>query len=359
MKYIDEFRNRRLIDKLSKKIDKIIDRSRIYNIMDVCGTHTMNIFRFGLKDILPKNINLISGPGCPVCVTPNSFLDMAIRLSNLKNVIITTFGDMFRVPGSYSTLEKEKAKGNSIRVIHSSLDALDIARKNTGRDTVFLGIGFETTAPTVAQSILIAKRAGIRNYSVLCGHKTMPRILNVLAKEEDANIDGLILPGHVSAIIGSQPYEFLSKQYGIRCVIAGFEPLDILQALIMLITQRTPKVEIQYKRVITRNGNTLAQDSIRKVFKKSDSAWRGMGLVKDSGLRIRDEYSRFDAKVKFKLKSEPSREDKNCICGDVLKGIKRPLDCRLFGKRCKPDNPVGACMVSSEGTCAAYYRYRG
>lgn len=357
MKYIDEFRNKHLIDKIVKKIGEAVSASRVYNFMDVCGTHTMNIFRFGLKDILPGNINLISGPGCPVCVTPNSFLDKAIALANSRDVIIATFGDILRVPGSYSSLEKERARGRAIRIVYSSIDALDIAKRNHRQHVVFLGVGFETTAPTVAASILRAKKDNIKNYSVLCGHKTMPEVLKALVDDSHLKVDGFILPGHVSTIIGSKAYVFLQKDYKKRCVIAGFEPIDILQAILMLLSQKEPKIEVQYTRVIDRDGNPVARKVIDKVFKKADTAWRGIGVIRNSGLKIRGEFSGFDAESKFKLKTKPAREDKDCICGDVLKGMKTPLECKLFNRVCNPEKPVGSCMVSSEGTCAAYYKY--
>lgn len=369
MKYVDEFRDRRLIDKVADEIRRTVDVNRTYNIMEVCGTHTMSIFRFGLRDILPKNINLISGPGCPVCVTPNEFLDKAIAVANMKDTIIATFGDMIKVPGSVSSLEKEKAKGSNIKIVYSSLDALDIARKNPKKEIVFLGIGFETTVPTVAQSILIAKREGLKNYSVLCGHKTMPEALKTLVSDgtinpvrnyeisNGINVDGFLLPGHVSAIIGAGPYKFLSSIYRKHCVISGFEPLDIMQSILMLLTQKKPEVEIQYKRIINEAGNGLAQKTMDKIFEKSPSVWRGIGMVEDSGLKIRKDYKSFDAEEKFRLKTEGSKENLRCLCGYILKGVKIPYDCRLFAKVCTPENPAGACMVSSEGTCAAYYRY--
>jgi len=318
----------------------------------------MNIFRFGLKDILPKNIRLISGPGCPVCVTPNEFIDKAIWLANQDDIIIATFGDMFRVPGSRSSLEKEKARGAQVKMVYSSVDALSMAKSNPDKEAVFMGIGFETTAPTVAQSILTAKKEKINNYSVLCGHKTMPEALKVLVENKCVNIDGFLLPGHVSAIIGSGPYNFLAKKFAKKCVIAGFEPVDILQAIMMLIKQKTPKVEIEYTRIIAKSGNPIARRTIDKVFKKADSAWRGIGIIEGSGFEIRDEFSELDAESKFDPMVEKPREDKGCFCGQILRGMKTPPDCRLFGKVCTPENPVGACMVSSEGTCAAYYKYR-
>jgi len=357
MKYVDEFRDKKLIDKLAREIRESVDLGRIYRFMEVCGTHTMAIFRFGLKNILPANIELISGPGCPVCVTPNGYIDEAISLAAMKDVVIATFGDMLRVPGSHSSLEKERARGAAVKIVYSTMDAVALAKKNPEKEVIFLGIGFETTIPTVAQSIIAAKRGNIHNYSVLCGHKTMPQILRALVADRDLNIDGFLLPGHVSAVIGVRPYGFIPDRYGIRCVVAGFEPVDIMQALLMLVRQDRPRVEIQYTRIIRKGGNTLAEDSITEVFKRSASVWRGIGEVKKSGLAIKDRYSDFDAARKFDIKKGRSKENKRCICGDVLKGSKTPLDCSLFAKACNPEYPVGACMVSSEGTCAAYYRY--
>ena len=356
MKYVDEFRDKKMVAALADAIRAAAD-GRTFTFMEVCGTHTMNIFRFGIKQLLPPNIRLVSGPGCPVCVTPNAYLDKAIAIAGLKDVIITTFGDMMRVPGSYSSLEKEKAKGRSIRVVYSCMDALEIARKNPGKEIVFLGIGFETTAPTVAQSVIAAKRDGIRNYSVLCGHKTMPEVMDALLKDGSVGVDGFLLPGHVSAVIGSRPYAFLSRKYAKRCVIAGFEPVDILQTVLMLIKQKKPVVEIQYKRIVEAPGNRLAKQAIEKVFDKTASEWRGMGVVKRSGLKIRSAFAVFDAGRKFRIGRARTRENKNCLCGDVLKGAAVPTDCRLFGCSCTPEHPVGACMVSGEGTCAAYYKY--
>ena len=357
MKYIDEFRDRKLIDKLALRIRRSVAGGHKYKFMEVCGTHTMAIFRFSLRDLLPENIKLISGPGCPVCVTPNDYLDRAIAIAKLPNVIIATFGDMLRVPGSKSNLEKEKAGGRAIKTVYSTDDALEVARRNPAKEIVFLGVGFETTSPTVAASIITAKREGINNYSVLSAHKTMPEVLEELVKDRSIQVDGFLLPGHVSAVIGSRPYEFLAKRYGIRSVVAGFEPTDILEAILMLIEQKDPKVEIQYKRFIRAGGNPAARKITEKVFEQSSSIWRGIGLVASSGLKIRRAYSRFDASVRFNIKVVPAREKKGCICGQVLKGIKAPPECGLFGRSCNPENPVGACMVSSEGTCAAYYKY--
>lgn len=357
MKYIDEFRNRTLTSKLISRIHSVADESREYRYMEVCGTHTMAIFKYGLRELLPRNIRLISGPGCPVCVTPLKYLDRAIAIAGLPKVIITTFGDMLRVPGSSSTLENERAGGKHIKVVYSTDDALDIANRNTDKEVVFLGVGFETTVPTVAASIMSAAKQGIHNYSVLCAHKTMPEALGAIMAHRDVRIDGFLLPGHVSAITGMKPYGFLAKRYGAGCVAAGFEPVDMLQAILMLMEQKIPIVEVQYKRIVDPLGNRLARKTIEKVFEKSSSEWRGIGKLKNSGLRIRKEFSRFDASLKFRVKTARPREDKSCICGAVLKGIKTPVDCKLFGKTCTPANPVGSCMVSSEGTCAAYYKY--
>jgi len=358
MRYVDEFRDSRLIDKVARKIHRSADHSRAYNFMDVCGTHTMNIFRFGLRAVLPENINLISGPGCPVCVTANDFLDKAIAISRMPGVMIATFGDMFRVPGSYSSLEKEKARGAAIKTVYSTIDALDMARRYPSKEIVFLGVGFETTVPTVGASILKARKKGIKNYSVLCAHKTMPGALIAIVNDREVAVDGFLLPGHVSAIIGKAPYEFLSKTYKKMCVIAGFEPLDILESILMLISQKRPDVEIEYSRVISARGNAAARSVINKVFAPCDAEWRGIGMIKNSGLKIRNDFREFDAERKFRPKIGRVREDKNCLCGDVLKGVKKPTECKLFGRACTPEHAVGSCMVSSEGTCAAYYRYR-
>lgn len=357
MKYVDEFRDRRLIERVAARIRATIKPGRTYTFMDVCGTHTMNIFKFGLRDILPWNIRLISGPGCPVCVTPNAFLDRAIALARCKNVIVATFGDMMRVPGSSSSLDAERAAGRAVKVVYSSLDALAMARAHPDREVVFLGVGFETTIPTVAASILTARREGIRNYSVLSGHKTMPPALHALVSSGELAIDGFILPGHVSAIIGERPYRFLCRRHGMRLAIAGFEPLDIMQAIAMLIAQKKPRLDVQYTRVISASGNAVARGVIGKVFRPVDAVWRGLGPIAASGLAIRERFSAFDAAKRFPVRPGRSREPRRCICGDVLRGARTPSECALFAKACTPVHPIGSCMVSSEGTCAAYYRY--
>lgn len=358
MKYIDEFRDRRLIDRVARRIRDSAGPGRTYRIMEVCGTHTTAIFRWGLRDLLPANIRLISGPGCPVCVTPNVYIDKAIALAKCSDIIIATFGDMMKVPGSFSSLEKVKASGAKVVIVYSSMDALTLAKHSPDKEVVFLGVGFETTIPTVAESIIEAKSRGVKNYSVLCGHKTMPKILRALLESGDVPIDGFLLPGHVSAVIGKKPYEFLAKRYNKRCVISGFEPLDILESILMILRQKAPEVEIEYSRIVSKSGNRLAKKCIEKVFEAAPSDWRGIGRVGGSGLEIRKAFSDFDAERKFRPKAGRPRKKSMCICGDVIKGLKTPLKCKLFAKACNPEDPVGACMVSSEGTCAAYYRYR-
>lgn len=357
MKYIDEYRDEKIAQSILKEINAISKKK--VNLMEVCGTHTVVIFRNGIKKILPKNINLISGPGCPVCVTPVSYLDEIIALSRENDFIITTFGDMIKVPGSTSSLEREKANGADIRIVYSTLDALNIARNNPLKKVVFMGIGFETTSPTIASAILKAKEEKINNFSVLSVAKIMPPAMKSLLDVEEVNIDGFICPGHVSAIIGSDPYNFIASQYKVSCVICGFEPLDILQSIYMLIKQieeGKAKVEIQYKRVVKPEGNKIALKKLKKVFSIVNSNWRGIGNIPQSGLEIRNEYSTFNAR-KFKITVEETKEFAGCRCGEVLRGMITPIECPLFKKVCTPEDPKGACMVSSEGTCAAYYKY--
>ncbi|GAB4335055.1 MAG: hydrogenase formation protein HypD [Calditrichia bacterium] len=361
MKYLNEYRDADLIKKLSAELSAIPSPNKRITLMEVCGTHTMAIARFGLRQLLPEWLRLVSGPGCPVCVTPNAYLDRVLAIGQLPGVILTTFGDMLRVPGSYSSLEKEKARGRDVRVVYSPLDAVALAEKNPGKEVVFLGVGFETTAPTIAGSILQARKRGVENYSVLCAHKTMPGPMEVLAAGEEVEIDGFICPAHVSAIIGSESYRFLAEKYGKACVVTGFEPVDILQGILMLVRQiqaGKPTVENQYKRVVHPRGNRQAQAILERVFEPCDAEWRGIGMIPGSGLQLRKEFVKYDAGVMFSVEVPPTRENPGCICGKVMKGVAEPTDCRLFGKACTPENPVGACMVSSEGTCAAAYRYR-
>ncbi len=357
MKYIDEYRDKELVRKLVEQIKK--RSKKPISLMEVCGGHTMSIQKFGIPYLLPETVKLISGPGCPVCVSSNSFIDRAIAYSRLDDVIITTYGDLIRVPGSTSSLDKEKAKGADIRIVYSILDALTIAKTNRRKKVIFLGIGFETTAPGSAAGILKAQMAGLRNFFVYSSHKIMPPAMEALI-DEGVNIDGYIAPGHVTTITGTSIYENIPKKFGLGCVVSGFEPVDLLTAILMLVEQienNDPKVEIAYKRVVKPEGNVKAQGILDEVFELRDDWWRGLGVLPKSGLKIREKYKMHDAEVMVPIEVEPVKEWKGCICGEVLKGLKNPKECKLFGKVCTPTNPVGACMVSNEGSCHAYYRY--
>ncbi|MFA4990981.1 MAG: hydrogenase formation protein HypD [Candidatus Omnitrophota bacterium] len=360
MKYVDEFRNFKIARDIAGAISSHARGLGGVNFMEVCGTHTMAVERFGIRRMLPRDINLISGPGCPVCVTPKDYIDRAIGLAGIKDVTVASFGDMLKVPGSDSTLAQERGKGK-VRVVYSVLDAMDFAAKNPDKKIVFLGIGFETTVPTVAASMELARKRKIRNFFVYSGHKVMPPAMDLLARDKRINIQGFLCPAHVSAVIGTGPYAGISKKYKIPCVISGFEPLDILQSILMLVKQLKSgrsEVENQYARVVRRSGNRKALALMSRVFSEGDSEWRGMGIIPKSGLSVNKAYSDLDAGKVFRLPRVITRPDKGCVCGEVLKGIKTPRDCRLFGKSCTPENPRGACMVSGEGACAAYYRYR-
>jgi hydrogenase expression/formation protein HypD len=358
MKYVGEYRNKELILAVSEEL-KAISKKEI-TLMEVCGGHTMAIHRFGLHSLLPKNIQLLSGPGCPVCVSSQHFLDTAIAYSKLPGVIIATYGDLIRVPGSESSLEKEKANGFDIRIIYSALETLEIAETNPDKKVVFLGIGFETTAPATAATLVEAKKRKLTNFFVLSGHKIMPPVMKALV-EDGVRIDGFIAPGHVSAITGTSIYNNLAEVCKLGVVIAGFEPVDLMQAILMLVRQVEsgfPKVEIQYQRVVHSEGNKIAQGLLSRVFEVKDDRWRGLGVIPGSGLKIRDDYSTFDAEKHFTVTVPEPSEPKGCICGFILRGLKTPDDCSLFAMQCTPSDPVGACMVSAEGTCATYYKYR-
>ncbi len=358
MKFVDEFRQGNVARRFEKAIHELID-GRKMTFMEVCGTHTMAIARHGIKALLPDPLTLISGPGCPVCVTANQTLDRAIALSRCSDVIVTTFGDMMKVPGSSSNLDLEHARGADIRVVASTLEALNIAVHERKKKVVFIGIGFETTVPTVAASLIEARDQNISNYFVLSAHKVMPPAMELLS-QGDIQIDGYLCPGHVSAIIGSRPYEPLAQKYGIGCVVGGFEPLDVLQSIQMLvkqIVQNNPKVEIQYSRVVKKEGNPKAQEIVNEVFEACDAHWRGLGKIRKSGLKIREPFLEWDAEIQIPVEVESAREPEGCLCGQVLQGKVSPSDCRHFGTTCTPGDPVGPCMVSSEGTCAAYYKY--
>jgi len=358
MKFIDEFRDADLARKLAHKIATISTRPA--RLMEFCGGHTVAIMRNGIRQLLPPRIEMLSGPGCPVCVTSNHDIDKAIALAGLPKLIITTFGDMLKVPGSYSSLQKARAAGGDIRIVYSTQDALQTARDNPDRPVVFLGVGFETTAPTIASAVLQAAKESIDNFSVLCQLKLTPPAMRALLDLGETRLNGIICPGHVSAIIGTRPYEAYARDYGVACVVAGFEPVDILQAVEMLVQQveeGTARVEIAYTRGVRPEGNVKALELMNEVFDTTEACWRGIGDIPQSGLKLKKEFACFDANLQFEIKLPPIREHAGCRCGEILRGVIRPFDCGLFGKVCTPENPVGPCMVSSEGSCAAYYQY--
>ena len=359
LKHIDEYRDADLTRPLVERINRI--NTKPIRLMEVCGTHTVSIFRSGIRSVLPKTISLLSGPGCPVCVTAQGEIDAFIALARAKDVILTTFGDLMRVPGTVSSLQKERAEGRDIRIVYSTTDAVEIAQKNRDKKIVFLGVGFETTAPTIAAAILSAEQLGLDNFFVFSVHKLVPPALTALMSFDGVKIDGFILPGHVSVIIGLTAYQEFFDTYRIPCVVAGFEPVDLLRAISMLVEQvenGTPALENSYGRVVTESGNATAQKILRQVFEIADAPWRGIGVIPNSGLRIKPAFAAHDAEKVFALDlPEISREPVGCACGDVLTGAKIPPECALFKTVCTPIDPVGPCMVSSEGTCAAYYRY--
>lgn len=331
------------------------------NIMEVCGTHTMSIFRHGIRELISSNINLISGPGCPVCVTPQSYIDNAINISNDKNTIILTFGDMIRVPGKKTSLENQRAMGANLRIVYSPLDCLDIAKQNSNKKIVFLAVGFETTSPIIALTLKKAKEMQINNFFVLSGMKLIIPALKMLCMDDELNINGFLLPGHVSAILGEECYSFLSSEYKIASVIAGFEADEILKSIELICAQVNSKnyeIENAYKRVVSKDGNKKAYDTIFEVFEPCDSHWRGLGNIPLSGLILKEEYKNFDALSQYSLSEQYVEEElRGCLCGEVIKGKKIPYDCKLFGNSCTPLKPIGPCMVSSEGCCSAYYKY--
>lgn len=357
MKYIDEYRNKDVVLELAAKIKEA--STKPVSFMEVCGGHTMSVQKFGLPYLLPDTVKLLSGPGCPVCVSSRRFIDHVVALSRMPDTIITTFGDLIRVPGSSSSLDREKAAGADVRIVYSILEAILIAGKNPGKKIIFPGIGFETTTPGSAAGILKAHRDGLANFFFVSSHKIMPPAMGALI-DEGVRLDGYIGPGHVSAITGSEMYREIAEKYKLGVVIAGFEPVDLLQAIFMLVKQveqNDQKVEIAYKRVVKPEGNPKAREMVDEVFELRDDWWRGLGVLQNSGQGLRPKYAHLDAEKVFDVEIEETREPKGCLCGEILKGLKSPKDCKLFGKGCTPQDPVGACMVSSEGACHAYYRY--
>jgi hydrogenase expression/formation protein HypD len=358
IKYVDEFRDPALAHRLIARIGA--RSTRPIRLMEFCGGHTHAIMRNGLRGLLPATVELRSGPGCPVCVTATADLDRAIALGRVPGLILATFGDMVRVPGSHASLQDARALGAGVRIVYSALDALHLARTNPGRPVVLLGVGFETTAPTIAAAILQAEQEGLANFSVLSLHKLTPPATRAILDAGEVALDGIIGPGHVTTVIGSAAWEFLPARYGVPVAIAGFEPLDILSAIAALVDMAEdgrPAVANAYARSVSVRGNLTALAAMERVFEVSTAAWRGLGKVPASGLAIRPEFARFDAARLFPVEPGPAREPPKCLCGQILRGVASPPHCPLFGKACTPARPVGPCMVSAEGACAAHFQY--
>jgi len=342
------------LHKLAADINKPI------KLMEVCGTHTVEIFRHGVRDVIPKNITLLSGPGCPVCVTSVYDVDASISIAKNPNVIMTTFGDMMRVPGGTESLLEARSEGADVRVLYSPIDALTLAQKEKDKEVVFFATGFETTSPLIAGTLAHAELAGTKNFTIYAAHKLVPPALKALLDSPDVRVDGFILPGHVSAIIGTKPYEFVAAQYKIPSVVTGFEAKEVIEGILMIVRQIGQKraaVENQYTAVVREEGNPRAVALLEKYFEPADAYWRGIGVLPGSGLKLRDKYAAFDANVKFHPPASSAKEPELCSCGDILRGVKIPTECPLFGTACTPESPVGPCMVSTEGSCAAYFKY--
>jgi hydrogenase expression/formation protein HypD len=358
VKYVDEFRDPALARKLVREIEAAAVPA---TLMEVCGGHTHAIYKHGLPDLLPPEVELVHGPGCPVCVVPPGRIEDAIALSLEPGVTLATFGDMLRVPGKRRSLLDARALGADVRMVYSPLDALAIARREPEREVCFLAIGFETTAPSTAVTLQRAKAEGIRNFRVLCNHVRIAPPLRAILDAPEVRLDGLIGPGHVSTVVGSDTYRFVAEEYGRPVVVAGFEPLDVLQAIAMLLRQLGEgrcEVENQYARAVTAGGNALALAAMDEVFElREEFEWRGLGTIAESAFRLREEYAEFDAELLYALPNERVADPKACRCGDVLRGIAKPPECRVFGTACTPERPLGTCMVSAEGACAAYYAY--
>ncbi|MGA8595163.1 MAG: hydrogenase formation protein HypD [Bryobacteraceae bacterium] len=361
MKFVDEFREPELISRTAAEIRSLADPGRHYRMMEVCGGHTHAIYRFGLKDLLPDNIELVHGPGCPVCVLPMGRIDDGLLIAERQDVIFTAFGDMMRVPGTKGSPLEYKARGLDIRIVYSPADALKLARANPGRHVMFFAIGFETTAPSTALTLMRAKAEGLKNFSVFCNHVTIIPAIRAILDSPDMRIDAFIGPGHVSTVIGCRPYEWIAKTENKPIVVSGFEPLDVLQSVVMLLRQLRAgeaKVENQYRRVVPWEGNRAALKALAEVFElRPYFEWRGLGFISQSALRIRESYAEFDAEQRFRIPGVRVTDPKAAQCGEVLKGVLKPVQCKLFGKECTPEHPVGALMVSSEGACAAYFNY--
>ncbi len=361
MKYVDEFRDPDLILKVAAEIARIADPQREYRIMEVCGGHTHSIYRHGLRDVLPGNIRLVHGPGCPVCVLPMGRIDDGLSIAERPGTVLTAFGDMMRVPGTRGTPLEHKARGCDVRMVYSPLDALRVAQKEPEKHVCFFAIGFETTAPSTALTILRAQSLGLQNFSVFCNHVTILPAIRAILDSPDMRIDGFIGPGHVSTVTGCRPYEFVAQHYHKPVVVSGFEPLDLLESVLMLVRQLhhgEARVENQYRRIVPWDGNRAAMQSLGDVFElRPYFEWRGLGFISQSALKIKNAYAAYDAEARFELPGVRVTDPKAAQCGEVLKGVLTPPQCKLFGNACTPERPVGALMVSSEGACAAYYKY--
>ncbi|BDE06510.1 hydrogenase formation protein HypD [Vulcanimicrobium alpinum] len=361
MKYVDEFRDPQLIGGVAREIARSVDPHRHYRIMEVCGGHTRAIYRHGLRDVLPENIELVHGPGCPVCVLPTGRVDDGLAIAQRDDTILTCFGDMLRVPGTHGTPLELKARGADIRMVYSPLDALRIAQDNPAKHVCFFAIGFETTAPSTALTLLRARTLGVRNFSVFCNHVTIVPGMRAILDSPDMRIDGFVGPGHVATVIGCRPFEFVARDYGKPVVVAGFEPLDILEAILLIVRQLhagEARVENQYRRIVLWEGNLAALRAMASAFElRPFFEWRGLGFISQSALKLAPAFADFDAEVRFRVPGVRVTDPKAAQCGEVLKGVLQPAHCKLFGTQCNPEHPVGALMVSSEGACAAYYRY--
>ena len=361
MKYVDEFRDGRLIRKAAEEIRKLTKPDYHYRIMEVCGGHTHSIYRYGLKDLLPENVELVHGPGCPVCVLPMGRVDDGLMIAEQSGAILTAFGDMMRVPGSKGSPLAYKARGMDVRMVYSPLDALKIAEKNPDREVFFFAIGFETTAPSTALTLMRAKAKGVTNFTVFCNHVTIIPPIRAILDSPDMRLDAFIGPGHVSTVIGCRPYEFIARDYGKPVVVSGFEPLDLLQSIVMILRQMNEgraEVENQYGRVVPWEGNLPALRAMSEVFElRPFFEWRGLGFISQSALKLAPAYADFDAEVRFEAPGIRVTDPKAAQCGEVLKGVLKSHQCKLFGKECTPEHPIGALMVSSEGACAAHYQY--
>jgi len=366
MKFVDEFRDPKLAKSLVKKIDTIMKsiskgRTKPLQIMEFCGGHTHTIFRYGIEQMLPDSIEMVHGPGCPVCVLPMGRVDDCVALAERPDVIFTTFGDAMRVPGSKKSLLQAKADGADIRMVYSPLDALELAKKNPEKQVIFFALGFETTMPSTALTVIKAKQEQVNNFSLFCNHITTVPTIKAILDSPDMQIDGFLAPGHVSMVVGEQPFQFIAETYHKPIVITGFEPLDILQSIYMLLKQIDDKesiVENQYARVVAADGNSAGLDAIQQVFELRDFfEWRGLGSIDHSGVAMKQEFINFDAEKKFQIPNLKIADPKSCQCGEVLKGVIKAWECKVFGSSCSPENPMGALMVSSEGACAAYYNF--